>query len=401
MQIRNDIENILQRITLLTQDHGKNENKLHQNSISYEIFRHISEDYQRSTNFDKNYFVLSWMLSNPEFALEIERLISKDELPPESIQRALLWLTKLFDIKWRQLHDDLDYISKWRTNLQRQTEIILHNLVGGSQCQYKKSNDEKYIPQNRSDIISNIGKTEVEEAIEQDKGNLSETRTTEISEEKFWKNILNGYITTTEKTQIMNQSELLKRIEDNIEDKNESFTVKSTDRKFNVSTDDDLINNGLINIQSPKIKKLRNKNRIRNKISSKFKKLRTLRYKRMKDRGKRFDQLKNTSSISPTENDIDILQEQKTDRPVETNTTYDSLKNVTDVLQTRRTLNILPLDKIEKYDRGNKFVSVKKVTEEHNYVNERIKIKSDNVRDAMDEILEAVAEVLPRTDKSV
>lgn len=119
------------------------------------------------------------------------------------------------------------------------------------------------------------------------------------------------------------------------------------------------------------------------------------------DRGKRFDQLKNTSSISPTENDIDILQEQKTDRPVETNTTYDSLKNVTDVLQTRRTLNILPLDKIEKYDRGNKFVSVKKVTEEHNYVNERIKIKSDNVRDAMDEILEAVAEVLPRTDKSV
>ena len=84
----------------------------HQNSNAYEILRHviILQD-QDSINL-KNDFALSWMISNLEFSMEMKRLISNNELSLEYTKSILLWLIKLFDLKWQQFYDDLDYISK-------------------------------------------------------------------------------------------------------------------------------------------------------------------------------------------------------------------------------------------------------------------------------------------------
>lgn len=350
-------------------------------------------------NLNENYFILSW-ISNPDFALEMKRLFSRGELSVESVEHTLFRLTKLFDVKWQQLHDDLlDYTSRWRINLQRQVEFILDDLVEDNQRQYRKSKDKKYIPEERSDIISNTEKTEIEEATEQNKGNLTETSMTQISEEKFWESILSNYITSTEETQIMNQSELLKHDKD-IKDKSPDTIKISIDQKFNVSTDDNSIINGT---HFSKVKRHRkrhknkDKNRMKNKTSKLKKSISTLHDKHMKDHGKRLSQLENISSISPTENAIGMLQETDQRNRTGMNAVHESLKNGN--VKTRRTLlDIVIPWKIET-NTNSTHVPTKKITNEHNYFNRRMEIISDNAS-AMDDILEAVAEVLP-TNKSV
>ncbi|XP_024879609.1 uncharacterized protein LOC112459636 [Temnothorax curvispinosus] len=320
----------------------------HQNSIDYEILRHVLQEYQDLMNLDKNNFALSWMLSNPEFALEMERFLSRNELSLEfakSVQHAIFWLIKLFDMKWRQLHDDLDYISKWRLlNLQRQVELILDNLAD-NQRQRGESKDNKYIPEDRSDIISNTGETlkiEIEEETltERNKGNLNEASQTEKNEDISWENTRSDYITSIEEiTQVTNHPELLKR----------------------------------------------NKNDIKGTPHDK------------KD-GERFSQMESVSSISPSENAIDTLQETDQPKPMGTDAMHGSLINVTDILKTRRTL-LVPSNENKEYIKKNRQISAKEIADKHNYFNERMKIKSDR-GSAIDEILEAVDEVLP-TDRSV
>jgi len=385
------MEDILQHMALLIQDHDKYYKKLtHQNLISYNILRHVPRDYQDFMNLDKNYFALSWMLSHPEFVLEIERLISKNELSLEYaklVQHVLVWLIKLFDIKWRQLHDDLDYISRWRLlNLQRQAEFILDDLVANQRRHGKSKN--KHILEDRNDIISNIEKIEVEEAtlIKQDKENLSETNKIKISKDKSLENIPIDHIISTEETRVMNHPEL-KPIKNDVTDKSPTIVKIPLDQKFNVSDNNSITND-------TKIKTLGDRNLVKNGTSSKLNKFINTRH----DYHKRFNQLENVSSISPSENVIDTLQETDKLKHIET-AMHGSLKNITNMLKTRRTLDIfIPLNKNEEYD-GSRQVSTRNINNKHHYFNKRAEIKLDSAS-AMDEILEAVDEVLP-TDKSV
>jgi len=405
MQIGDDNENILRRMILLMQE--RDYRKLtHQNLIAYEILQHviIPQEYHNFMNFDKNAIVFSWMLSNLEFALEIERLISRNKLSLEyikSIEHVLLWLIKLFDIKWRQLHDDFDYISRLHLkrllNLQRQVEFVLENLVADNQRQHRKSKDDKYILEDRSDIL-NTEKFKAEGAIliDKNKANFFETNKTEITTNKS-SEIPNDRITSELET-LVNHAELLKHIKDN-----NSTSITSTDQKFNTPTSvkDKSISNSTF---FSKIKTLRDNDFIKNETSSKSKKFTDTRYdKHMKDHRKRFDQLKNVSSISLNENST--LKETDQSKRVGTNAIlHTSLENVTDIKPwSRRTLQVLVYsnkneEQRNKFPSMGKHTSTRKTSDKH-YFNEGTKIRSDRTS-AIDEILEAVDGVLP-TDKSV
>ncbi|TGZ50119.1 Uncharacterized protein DBV15_00794 [Temnothorax longispinosus] len=397
-----DIEDILRRVKLPMQERDSYYEKLtHQNSIDYEILRHVLQEYQDLMNLDKNNFALSWMLSNPEFALEMERFLSRNELSLEfakSVQHAIFWLIKSFDMKWRQLHDELDYISKWRLlNLQRQVELILDNLAD-NQRQHGESKDNKYIPEDRSDIISNTEETlkiEIEEETltERNKGNLNEASKTEKNEDISWENTRSDYITSIEEiTQVTNHPELLKHNKNDIKGKIPTTVKIPINRKFNVSGGNSIINSTLFS----KMKALRNKNLIKNETSLKSKTF--IGTPHDKKDGERFSQMESVSSISPSENAIDTLQETDQPKPMGTDAMHGSLINVTDILKTRRTL-LVPLNENKEYNKRNRQISAKEIADKHNYFNERMKIKSDR-GSAIDEILEAVDEVLP-TDRSV
>ncbi|XP_077259609.1 uncharacterized protein LOC143895954 isoform X2 [Temnothorax americanus] len=358
-----DIEDILRRVKLPMQERDSYYEKLtHQNSIDYEILRRVLQEYQDLMHLDKNNFALSWMLSNPEFALEMERFLSRNELSLEfakSVQHAIFWLIKSFDMKWRQLHDDLDYISKWRLlNLQRQVELILDNLAD-NQRQRGESKDNKYIPEDRSDIISNTEETlkiEIEEETltERNKGNLNEASKTKNNEDISWENTRSDYITSMEETQITNHPELLKRNKNDIKGKIPTTVKIPINRKFNVSGG------------TPHDKK--------------------------------DEELESVSSILPSGNAIDTLQKTDQPKPMGTDAMHGSLINVTDILKTRRTL-LVPSSENKEYNKKNRQISAKEIADKHYHFNERMKIKSDR-GSAIDEILEAVDEVLP-TDRSV
>jgi len=406
VQIGGDIENILRHMILLTQKRDYRR-LTHQNLIAYEILQHVivPQEYHNFMSLDKNAFVFSWMLSNLEFTLEIERLLSRNELSLEyikSIKHVLLWLIKLFDIKWRQLHDDFDYISRLHLkrllNLQRQIEFVLENLVADNQ-QHRKSKDDKYILEDRSDIL-NTEKFKVEGAIliDKNKANLFETNKTEITTNKS-SEIPNDRITFET---ILNHAELLKHVKNN-----NSTSITSTDQKFNTPTNvkDKSISNSTF---LSKIKTLRDNDlSLKNETASKSKKFTDNRYdKHMKDHRKRFDQLKNVFSISSNKNSTSTLQETDQSKRVGTNVTlHASLENVTDILKpwSRRTLQILvhPNKNEEQKNKSPSIghVSTRKTSDKHHYFNEGTKIRSDSAS-AIDEILEAVDGVLP-TDKSV
>ncbi|XP_039314458.1 uncharacterized protein LOC120359728 isoform X1 [Solenopsis invicta] len=333
------VQDILRRITSLMQEHNDHE-ILIQNTIKHKILHAIMpQENQDTTDLDKDYFVSSWILSNSEFVLEIEKLILRNELSLEyikSVQNVLLWLIKLFDTKWHQLHVDLDYISRWRLlNLQKQIEFLLKSLIVNNQ-QHEKPNDYKYILEDGSDDISSIENVKVEEVI----------------------------LTEKEKGKV------------------------SLIPKFNISIDDNFsINNAFFS----KLETLQNEDLIKNETSSKSKKITSSFHdKHKKHHGKVFDQTKN---VLPSENITNTLQ--KTDQPksIETGaTSHGSSKNVMDIRKTpfQRILQVLDLSNKDNEQKH-------KGKQREN--NERMEIKS-NSASAMDEILEAVDDVLPR-DMSV
>lgn len=387
----------MRRIALLMQEYGNSYKRLtHQNSNAYEILRHvIVPQDQDSINLDKNDFALSWVISNLEFAMEMKRLISKNELSLEYTKSILLWLIKLFDLKWQQLYDDLDYISKWRLlNLKKQAEFFLENFFIDNQ-QHEKSNDDKYISK---DGNNNESTENVEEIIltKQNKSNLIETKT-KININKFPMNTPSD--TSKIETQIMNHQELTKHIEDNTK----NLTIIPINQEFTLNTPTDVKDTSIINDTFfSKIKTFRDEDLIKNKTSSKLKEFIDIHHdEHMKDHEKQFNQLKNISSILPNENITSTLQEIDQRKHIGTDVTLQgSLKNITDIRKTpfRRTLQVLaPSNKNEK--QKNRHVSTKNISDKHHYFNKRKEIKSDN-GSAMDEILEAVDEVLP-TDKSI
>ncbi|XP_018370151.1 PREDICTED: uncharacterized protein LOC108765804 [Trachymyrmex cornetzi] len=386
---------MLRRVALLMQEYGNSYKRLtHQNSNAYEILRHviIPQD-QDSINLDENDFALSWVISNLEFAMEMKRLISKNELSLEYTKSILLWLIKLFDLKWQQFYDDLDYISKWQLlNLKRQAEFFLENLATNNQ--HEKLKDDKYISEdgNNSENTENV-----EEIIltKQNKDNLIETKT-KININKFPMNTSSD--TSKIETQIMNHQELIKRTEDDTK----NLTIIPINQEFTLNTPTDIKDTSVINDTFfSEIKTFRDEDLIKNKTVSKLKEFIDIRHdEHMKDHGKQFNQLNNISSILPNENITSTLQEID-QRNFGTDVTLQgSLKNITDIrkIPFRRTLQVLtPSNKNEK--QKNKHVSTKNISDKHHYFNKRKEIKSDN-GSAMDEILEAVDEVLP-TDKSI
>lgn len=391
------------------QEHGNYYSRqTHQNTIGYEILHHVvvPPEYQDSINFDKNYSISSGISFNSEFVLEMERLISRNELSLEyakSIQQVLMWLNKLFDIKWRQLHGDFDYVSRWKLlDLQRQAVVLLENFFADNQRQHGKSKNYNYILKDRNNSILNTEKIQVEGTTlsEQNKKNVNEIET---DKDKSWK-ITSSDNTTSRniETRIMSNLELLKRIKNNIKDQSSTIKIPIEQKTSNKSIDEK--DNSIINNTFFSKLKLRDKNLIKYGNSSKLKKImNTLHDKHMKDSGKQFSQLKNLSSISPSEN---IISSQETDQLKHNRTSamlHGFLKeNVTNIAKTpsRRTLHVfVPSNQNETQKKKNRRVSTEKIANKHDYFNKRKEIRSDSAS-AMDEILEAVDEVLP-TDKSV
>lgn len=417
MQVGNDIESLMRRVTLLMQEHGNYYSRqTRQNTIDYKILHRIVVplEYQDSINFDKNYTIFSGIRSNPEFALEMERLISRNELSLEytkSVQHVLIWLNKLFGIKWQQLHDDFDYVSRWKLlDLQRQAVVLLENFFADNLRQHGKPKNYNYILKDRSNSILNTGKIQVEGTtlFEQNKKNVNKTETDKDkswkirSSDKFEKNTSSDYTTSKIETRIMNNLELLKRIKNNNKDKSYTNKIPNDHKTSNTSIDDK--DNSIINNTFFSKLKLRDKNLIKHGTSSKLKKIiSTLHDKHMKDHGKQFSQLKNLSSIFPSEN---IITSQETDQLKHNRTStmlHGFLKeNITDIPKTplRRTLHVfVPSNKNEDQKKKDRHASTEKSASKYDYFNERKEIRIDSAS-AMDEILEAVDEVLP-TDKSV
>ncbi|XP_018355873.1 PREDICTED: uncharacterized protein LOC108756492 isoform X2 [Trachymyrmex septentrionalis] len=396
-EVRNDVRSMLWRVPLLMQEYGNSYKRLtHQNSNAYEILRHviIPQD-EDSINLDENDFALSWMISNLEFAMEMKRLITNDELSLEYTKSILLWLNKLFDLKWQQFYDDLDYISKWQLlNLKRQAEFFFKNLSTGNQ-QHEKSKDDKYISEdgNNSESTKNVDEIIL---TKQNKGNLIETKIeTKININKFPMNTSNN--TSKIEEQIMDQ-ESIKRTEDDTK----NFTIIPINQEFTLNTPTDVKDTSIINdtFFSEILKTFRDDDLIKRKIVSKLKEFIDIRHEHMKLRRKQFNQLKNLSLILL--NKIITSTSQEIDqRNVGTDVTlHGSLKNIRDIrkIPFRRTLQVLtPSNKNKK--QKNRHISTKNIFDKHHYFNKRKEIKSDN-GSAMDEILEAVDEVLP-TDKSV
>ena len=251
---------MLRRVVLLMQEYGNSYKRLtHQNSNAYEILPHviIVQD-QDSINLDD--FALFWMISNLEFVMEMKRLISNNELSLE-YTKILLCLIKLFDLKWQQFYDDLNYISKWRLlNFKRQAEFFLENFVTGNQ-QHEKSKDDKYISEdeNNSESIENVEKTIL---TKQNKGNLIKTKT-KMNINKFPMNTSND--TFEIETQIMNHQELK-----HAEDDTKNLTIISINQKFTLNTPTDVKNTSIINDTFfSEIKTFQDEDLIKNKIISK------------------------------------------------------------------------------------------------------------------------------------
>ncbi|XP_011700767.1 PREDICTED: uncharacterized protein LOC105457668 [Wasmannia auropunctata] len=393
----NDIENILRHVILLMQERGNNK-RLNQNSIAYEFLHHVImlQELQESINLDKNDFVFSWMLYNLEFALEMKRLISRNDLSfdyAKSVEYILSRLIKLFCMKWRQLHDDLNYISRWRSsNLKRQIESLLKNMTADNQRLHEKAKDDKYVFEDgsNSEMINNK-KIKIEEAtlIKQNKENLTETNKTETSESS--EHIWSDRVTSKIETQAVSRPELTTHIEEYINDNN--LTSIAPDQKFisNMSADvKDHTNSTFFSKITLRDEDVKKKTSL--KPSGKF--IDILQEQMKEQDEKQFSQLNNISLNLPT---ITSTLE-KTDQSKRIGTLHESIRRKNGIRKTysRRTLQTLvPSNKIVK--RKNRYMPTGKIADKHRYINERMKMKNAS---AIDEILEAVDEVLT-TDKSV
>ncbi|KAL0122977.1 hypothetical protein PUN28_007555 [Cardiocondyla obscurior] len=391
----NNIQNTLLRKILLMQEYENyDKQSTYKNLIDYEILRYLFKEYQNFMMYDKNYSTFSSMISNPEFELEINSLISTNEYSYEyikSIQRALLWLIKLFDIKKLRLHDDFDNISRWKlSNLQRQADFILDTLVADNERHNENLKDDKRTSKDKSDIVLSTEKTEIEKEIltEQSTEIFYETNTTEISKDKFLENISSNYITSTEEIQVTDNPELTKREDD--ASKSPTTVKNLIEPKFNKSIDDNIINDTFASTINPL------ENYILAKNETLSKQFLSIFYDNVTVHEKQSNPMKNVSSLSLNEDDQNTWQESKLSKPTGKSVKHESLNNVTDVLKNRRTL--VPLSKTKNYNKKIGRVLTKDIVDKYNH-KDRMKLTLDN-GSAMDRILEAVDEVLP-TEKSI
>lgn len=353
---------------------------IHQDLLQHKDLRRliIPQRYENSMNLNQEFeYVSSQILSDVK--LENERLILRSELFFEYtklIQDSLSWLTKLLDIKWRQLHNDFDNSLRWRLlNLQKQAEFYLKNLIKENQYTEKSkySEDNFLRDENRNDISNdkkiNVKKTTTlngEDIRKLDKIEMNNNKT-----QKTDKNITDDKLALKVETRIMSHPQLLKNIS------NSDFLNK------NYSSQNVLINKFQTDLNN------RKNSETNLFIQDKF--FTTT----LKNHGNQFSNIKKRRLILPNKNTTNTLKEIDKQKHNKTRIIFRkfSRKDVIDKPGTsRRTLQILvPSD--DKKDKKQKIYHVLENKTESSS-REEIKARIDSIS-AMDEILEAVDDVLP------
>lgn len=387
----------MQRAILLTREH---ETQItHQDSIHYEDKRHsiVHPKYQSSMNLngEYEYYVPSQILSI-EFALEREKLNSKSELLFEykSIQNSLSWLNRLLDVKWQQLHDDFDNSFRWKLlNLQKQAEFFLENLTKKKQYSEESKNSENNFSRDKNgngvSSEENIESKKIKTLHKKDIKNLPKPATTDKTDKpktddetkRMDKNIKNDKLASKIETRIMNYPQVKNISSHNFENKSSAIKINLSN-ETNKSTEikADMVNKKISKKENKKLASISHDKSLANDLeshgnrSNEAKKVGAiLSGKNKKNTSKRIDKQKRgkTRVILHKSSRKHVIHEPKT---------------------SRRTLRILvPSDKNKDKIQKNHYLSKKKIESNSR---EEIKARMDSIS-AMDEILEAVDEVLP------
>lgn len=361
--------------------------EVHQDSLQHEDLQRfiIPQRYQNSMNLDQEFeYIFSQILSDVKLALESERLNSRSELLFEytkSIQDNLSWLTKLLDIKWRQLHNDFNNSFRWRLlNLQKQSEFLLKNVIKENQYVEKREHSKDDILRNeRRNGISNgkkinVKKTTIlngEDIRKLDKIEMNKNKTQETD-----KNITDDKLAFKVEARIMSHPQLLKDINNyDFENKNHSSQNVLINKSIEFQTD----------LNNRKNSKTNNSARITHDkfFTTNF-----------ENHGNRFNETKKRRPILSSKNTTNTLKEIDKQKHNKTRIIFRkfSRKNVIDKPKTpsRRTLQVLvPSD--------DKKQEIHHVSEKKTKSNSREEIKEARIDgiSAMDEILGAVDKVLP------
>jgi len=360
--------------------------EVHQDSLQHEDLQFIiPQRYQNSMNLDQEFeYIFSQILSDVKLALESERLNSRSELLFEytkSIQDNLSWLTKLLDIKWRQLHNDFNNSFRWRLlNLQKQSEFLLKNVIKENQYVEKRehSKDDILRDERRNGISNdkkiNVKKTTIlngEDIRKLDKIEMNKNKTQETD-----KNITDDKLAFKVEARIMSHPQLLKDINNyDFENKNHSSQNVLINKSIEFQTD----------LNNRKNSKTNNSARI---THDKFF------ITNFENHGNRFNETKKRRPILSSKNTTNTLKEIDKQKHNKTRIIFRkfSRKNVIDKPKTpsRRTLQVLvPSD--------DKKQEIHHVSEKKTKSNSREEIKEARIDgiSAMDEILGAVDKVLP------
>lgn len=361
--------------------------EVHQDSLQHEDLQRfiIPQRYQNSMNLDQEFeYIFSQILSDVKLALESERLNSRSELLFEytkSIQDNLSWLTKLLDIKWRQLHNDFNNSFRWRLlNLQKQSEFLLKNVIKENQYVEKRehSKDDILRDERRNGISNgkkiNVKKTTIlngEDIRKLDKIEMNKNKTQETD-----KNITHDKLAFKVEARIMSHPQLLKDINNyDFENKNHSSQNVLINKSIEFQTD----------LNNRKNSKTNNSARITHDkfFTTNF-----------ENHGNRFNETKKRRPILSSKNTTNTLKEIDKQKHNKTRIIFRkfSRKNVIDKPKTpsRRTLQVLvPSD--------DKKQEIHHVSEKKTKSNSREEIKEARIDgiSAMDEILGAVDKVLP------
>lgn len=379
-------------------EHGKK--ITHQDSIYYEELQRsiIPQRYQSSMNLDREfeYYIPSKILSNIELALERERLNLKSELLFEymkSIQNSLSWLTRLLDVKWRQLHDDFDNSFRRKLlNLKKQAEFFLENLIEEKQQQHaeKSKNSKNNFSRDKNDVSSDediqknmkkattLNGKDIKKFRKSGKTEMDKNKTHKID-----KNITNDKLASKIETRIMSHPQLLKNLS-SYDFENKSSTaikINLSNQKF-ITNKSIEVKADLVNRKISKTKKIASIPRDKSLATG------------FEDHGNRSSEAKKVRAILSGKNIMSTLKENQKRDQIRVVLHKSSRKNIIDKPKTpsRRTLQILvPSDENKNEKQKSHHVLRKKI---ENNSREEIKVRMDSIS-AMDEILEAVDEVLP------
>lgn len=380
-------------MVLLIQEREKtiiNQDSIHHEDLHFVVPRR----YQNSMNLDQEleYYVPSQILSNVEFTLERQRLNSRTKLffkYIKSIQDSLSRLIRLLDVKWRQLHDDS---FRWRLlNLQKQAQFLLEKKNQQQHAEKSKNPEDNFSRDKSRNGISNdeeikIKKTTMLNA--EEINNFRKPDKTEMDKNKTQrtdKNITINKLASTVETRIMSHSRLLNNISShNFKNKN------STAINLNNLSSQNFIKNKSTEVKSD----------LNNQEISKTNKFTRIFHDKsftgFADHGNRSSEARKIYAILSGKNITSTLKKIEKEKQDKTRVIFHkfSKTNVIDKPRTpsRRMLQTLvPSDESKGKKQKIHHASRKKIE-----INSRENVKARiNDISAIDEILEAVDEVLP------